>query len=119
MAVQAATEEGEEESAPEEVVSRAMSQGCLSAPGLRELRRRLGLTRGALGILVGVDARTVTRWEKSESDPTGSAARCLAVLGGLTAPAMRVICREAVAHGGLPYIFCLGLESRLFRVKVS
>ena len=46
----------------------------------RALRQRLGLTAGAEARLLGVDARTVQRWDAGERDIPGPALRLLHLL---------------------------------------
>lgn len=40
-----------------------------TAKGFRTLRRRLGLTAEAIGILLGVTAQTIYNWEADNSSP--------------------------------------------------
>jgi len=42
---------------------------------VKELREALGLTQEELARLIGVSARTVSRWERGESEPTPLALR--------------------------------------------
>lgn len=48
---------------------------------IKALRKRLGLTQKVLADRLGVDAITVSRWERGEYKPSGLALRQLARLG--------------------------------------
>lgn len=47
---------------------------ALTGPEVRFLRHELCLTQNTLGQIIGVDAQTVARWEKGESDKVPPAA---------------------------------------------
>jgi DNA-binding XRE family transcriptional regulator len=73
---------------------------------VKKLRTSLKLTRPAFARLVGVDFRTVIRWEKGDVVPQGAALAvmlafrtCLADRG--RAKATRVFARQATQLGGL------------------
>jgi transcriptional regulator with XRE-family HTH domain len=51
----------------------------VSGEAIRRLRRERGLSRAALGELVGVSERTVLRWESGESLPSRAHLRALAL----------------------------------------
>jgi transcriptional regulator with XRE-family HTH domain len=50
---------------------------------LRELRESSGLSRAQLGRCVGVDPRTVTKWESGSCRPSARSLRRLAALFGV------------------------------------
>ncbi|MBI4438174.1 helix-turn-helix domain-containing protein [Candidatus Uhrbacteria bacterium] len=81
-----------------------------NAQDVRDLRQHLDLDVASFARLVGVDARTVTRWEAGIARPTGAAE---AVLNGLreklakdpsTAKAVIAVLVGAAAVGGLAYL---------------
>ena len=82
-----------------------------SAEEVRQLREQIGLNRTQFARLVGVDSRTVLRWESEDGPrPTGSAA---AVLSGIfeqlegdpkSAPRLIQVLAGAAAVGGLSYL---------------
>lgn len=47
---------------------------ALTGPEVRFLRHELGLSQQHLGVVLGVDAQTVARWEKGDSDRVSPAA---------------------------------------------
>lgn len=81
------------------------------AAEIRALRKRLGLDRSAFARLVGVDARTVSRWE-SEKGPRPKGAAAAVVTGireqleGDPKSAKKVVrtLAGAAAVGGLAYL---------------
>lgn len=81
---------------------------------VRSFRTILGLSRVGFSQLIGVDTRTVVRWEMGEVAPTGAAA---AVLLGLTTAlandegdTVRTLLRQAASIGGLAYLLITLLE---------
>lgn len=77
---------------------------------IRALRDRLGMDPASFAKLLGVDARTVRRWESGDARPTGSAD---AVLCGIeesldkdprTAGKLVKLLAGAAAVGGLAYV---------------
>lgn len=77
---------------------------------IRELRGRLRMEPAQFAALLGVDPRTVQRWEAGEARPTGTAE---AVMIGLresldkrpgAAPMLVRAIRDASAVGGLAYL---------------
>ena len=82
-----------------------------SADDIKALRERLGLSRSDFAKLLGVDTRSVHRWEDPEGPrPKGSAAQ---ILTGIReqldrephkAPAVLKILASAAAVGGLAYL---------------
>lgn len=77
---------------------------------VKSMRRRLNLSQAEFAKLLGVDVRSVSRWENGESKPTGAAE---AVMAGLkekldrdpdsTQKIVSAIA-AAVAIGGLAYL---------------
>ena len=82
-----------------------------SADEVRELRAKMGLSRSDFARLLGVDARTVHRWEDPEGPrPKGSPAQ---ILAGIHAQIEREpkqakqvikVLASAAAVGGLAYL---------------
>lgn len=87
----------------------------MTAGEINRLRvERLGLTQREFGALVGVDTRTVIRWEGGESSPTGPAAAVLrgvwAATFGPGSGAVVDYLRQKVALGGLGLLLCEALR---------
>jgi transcriptional regulator with XRE-family HTH domain len=81
-----------------------------TASKINHLRQQLGMDAAAFAKLMGVDARTVRRWESGEARPTGSAE---AVMSGIDeslakdpsfASVLVGILVGAAAVGGLAYV---------------
>lgn len=76
-----------------------------------ELRAQLDLSQADFGRLVGVDTRTIVRWEAENSNPTGAPASIVTAvrekLAKDPAHAARVVgfLKSTVPMGGLPYLF--------------
>ena len=77
---------------------------------VKGFRAQLGLSQSELGRLLGVETRSVSRWETGTSRPTGSAE---AILSGLkekldkdpdSFPQIRDLIAGAVGVGGLAYL---------------
>lgn len=88
-----------------------------TADQIREFREELGLNQTQFASLLGVDVRSVTRWEGGTSSPTGSAE---AILSGLkeklrkdpdTLTEVLAIVGGAVAVGGLAYLIVKLLDA--------
>lgn len=77
---------------------------------VRKLRDTLQLTKPAFARLVGVDFRTVIRWENGDTEPTGAAAAVIEALRICLAanPTRRAATLDFVRHaarlGGLGYL---------------
>ena len=80
------------------------------APAIEALRTRLGMDRSNFGKLLGVDGRTVWRWENKKGKPTGAA---VSVLNGIQqglqenpsqAGAIAAALIGGVAVGGLAFL---------------
>jgi transcriptional regulator with XRE-family HTH domain len=92
--------------------------GTMWSPvAIRSLRERLGMDVAAFAKLLGVDARTVRRWEGGAAQPTGSAE---AVMTGIdeslnrdpsTAAAVIALVVGAAAVGGLAYLLVKLIEN--------
>lgn len=52
----------------------------LSGPEVRFLRKEMDLSQGGIAAMLGVDAQTVARWEKGQTDVPGPADRLIRVL---------------------------------------
>jgi hypothetical protein len=80
------------------------------------LRTRIGLAPAAFGALIGVDARTVLRWESGATVPTGAAERVLAALCVVLREdadgRIAEILRSAASVGGLSYLLVYLLRSQ-------
>lgn len=82
----------------------------IHADDVKNLRERLGVDRPAFARIVGVDTRTVFRWEAGEVSPTGPAQAVILALREKLRndpkSADRVIqfVVEASAIGGLSYL---------------
>ena len=83
-----------------------------TAEDIRAFRERLGLSQTDFANLLGVDARSVRRWESGQGTPTGAA---LAVLNGLhqameaeerkgNQASLLAIIAGAAAVGGLAFL---------------
>jgi putative transcriptional regulator len=92
------------------------SDAMLDAKSVRDFRARLKLTQPAFAQLIGVDLRTVIRWEMGTATPSGPGA---AVLTGLQASLKNAagnadsivdILVKAAAIGGLAYLLMTLLE---------
>jgi transcriptional regulator with XRE-family HTH domain len=90
--------------------------GMWSPDQISSLRERLGMEVVEFAKLLGVDARTVRRWESGDARPTGSAE---AVMNGISAgldrdpaTAEKIISMlaGAAAVGGLAYLIVKLLE---------
>ena len=68
------------------------------------LRKSLGLTRGQLARALGVNERTVSRWEDGTADPLGLAAE---VIAGIT---------DAVNNGADPQRVGVALTNGIRRI---
>lgn len=82
-----------------------------SADDIRDLRERMGLNRTEFAKLLGVDARSVHRWEDPDGPrPKGSAAQILTGIRAQLdaephkAPQVLKILASAAAVGGLAYL---------------
>lgn len=77
---------------------------------IRALRDRLGMEPAAFARLLGVDARTVRRWEAGDARPTGPAEAVLAAIeesldkDPSTAGRLVKLLVGAAAVGGLAYV---------------
>jgi predicted transcriptional regulator len=80
-----------------------------------ELRSRLGLGVGDFAKLVGVDPRSVHRWESGAARPTGTAEAVLnGIREGLERPdgqRVATVIISAAAVGGLAYLLVRSLEA--------
>jgi transcriptional regulator with XRE-family HTH domain len=88
-----------------------------STEDIIEIRNQLEMTQAQLAKLLGVDTRSVTRWESGASRPTGSAE---AILNGLreklskdpdTLDSILSVIGGAVAVGGLAYLIVKLLDA--------
>ena len=52
----------------------------LSGHEVRFLRKEMDLSQAGLAVMLGVDAQTVARWEKGQTDVTGPADRLVRIL---------------------------------------
>ena len=52
----------------------------VSAPGVKEIRERLGLTQSSFATLMGVSSRTLQNWEQGRRQPEGPAKALLRVV---------------------------------------
>jgi putative transcriptional regulator len=52
----------------------------VSAPGVKEIRERLGLTQSSFASLMGVSSRTLQNWEQGRRQPEGPAKALLRVV---------------------------------------
>ena len=52
----------------------------LSGAEVRFLRKEMDLSQAGLAVMLGVDAQTVARWEKGQTDVTGPADRLIRIL---------------------------------------
>ena len=57
---------------------------CVDARGIKQLRKRLGLTQQAFASLLGISFVSVNKWENSGSSPTGLSAVLLQLLANAT-----------------------------------
>jgi transcriptional regulator with XRE-family HTH domain len=75
---------------------------------IKALRERFGVDRAAFARMLGVDTRTVFRWESGESEASGSALAILVAfreaLKTDDANAIVEFVKDAVAIGGLSYL---------------
>lgn len=84
---------------------------------IKALRDRLGMNQSAFAKLMGVDARTVIRWESGTSRPTGAAEQVLNALreklekDPANSENIIAFVAGAVAIGGLAYLLLKLLES--------
>lgn len=89
-----------------------------TAEDIRSLRLRLRLDPSEFARLVGVDTRTVTRWELGTARPTGASEAVLAALDEKLrkdpagADELIAFLVGAVAFGGLAYLILKLLDER-------
>ncbi|MET4727949.1 transcriptional regulator with XRE-family HTH domain [Lysobacter enzymogenes] len=55
-----------------------------SASGLKKLRKKLGLTMEAFGILLGVSAQAIYMWERGQNRPRAESVQKIAIARGMT-----------------------------------
>lgn len=88
-----------------------------SANDVRALRQQLNVSQADFARLVGVDTRTVARWEAGTARPTGAAEAVLVALREKLskdpdeAAAVAAFVIGAVAVGGLAYLLVKLLDS--------
>lgn len=94
-----------------------MARGANTPAG--KLRRRLDISRPQLAALLGVDLRTVIRWEVGTFEPSGAGAAVLLALtvalerAGRAEPAMRRWLVQQVELGsGLTHVLLTLLSER-------
>lgn len=86
--------------------------------GVYALRQNLGLSRPSFAALVGVDLRTVIRWETGFSSPSGSAEGVITAFSNALSKnekKVRTILVKASKVGGLAYLLMMLLEEAVAR----
>ena len=83
-----------------------------------DLRERLGMSRAEFAAILGVDNRTVSRWEDSSSEPSGTARAVLSAFHEVLtrrhpddAQIVRETLQSAAGVGGLGYLLVYLLDA--------